>query len=128
MADKVLGVIGGSGLYDIEGLEGIEKHKVDTPFGDPSGEYITGNLNGTKLVFLPRHGYQHQFTPSEVNYRANILGMKKLGVEYILSVSAVGSLKEEIEPGHMVLPDQFFDRTNNRDATFFCNGIVSHVP
>lgn len=128
MSKKVLGVIGGSGLYEIEGLQNIEHLTIETPFGDPSGKYISGVLNGTQLYFLPRHGYNHQFNPSEVNYRANIYGMKKLGVEYILSVSAVGSLKKEIEPGHMVLPDQFFDRTKDRQATFFEKGIVAHVP
>lgn len=128
MTAKRLGIIGGSGLYDIEGLQNIQKHELDTPFGKPSGAFMTGTLNDTELVFVPRHGYHHEYTPSEVNYRANIYGMKKLGVEYILSVSAVGSLKEEIEPGHMVLPSQFFDRTQGRKATFFGQGIVAHVP
>jgi 5'-methylthioadenosine phosphorylase len=128
MTQKVLGIIGGSGLYEIEGLQNIEKHNVQTPFGDPSGAFMSGDLHGCKLFFVPRHGYNHQFTPSEVNYRANVYGMKKLGVEYILSVSAVGSLKEEIPPGDMVLPDQFFDRTKDRNATFFGDGIVAHVP
>jgi len=128
MSQKVLGIIGGSGLYDIEGLRDVETHQIDTPFGKPSGEFRSGILNETKLIFVPRHGYHHEFTPSEVNYRANIYGMKKMGVSYILSVSAVGSLKKEIVPGHMVLPDQFFDRTKDRQATFFGNGIVAHVP
>ncbi len=124
----VIGVIGGSGLYEIEGLSDIEEVKVSTPFGDPSDLYITGMLDGVKLVFLPRHGRGHKFLPSEVNYRANIYGMKKLGVERIISVSAVGSMKEEIVPGHIVIPDQFFDRTQGKRAsTFFGDGIAGHV-
>lgn len=128
MINKAIGVIGGSGLYDMEGLEGIERVRVETPFGDPSDEYVTGVLNGVRMVFLPRHGRGHRFLPSEVNYRANIFGMKKLGVEQIISVSAVGSLKEEIAPGHIVIPDQFIDRTKGvRRDTFFGDGIVAHV-
>lgn len=127
MSEKVLGIVGGSGLYDIEGVQNIQKHKITTPFGDPSDDYVTGELNGTKIVFLPRHGVGHRFLPSEVNYRANIYGFKKLGVEFLLSVSAVGSLKEEIAPGDMVLPDQFYDRTMGRKSTFFGEGIVAHV-
>ena len=124
----VIGVIGGSGLYEIEGLSDIEEIKVSTPFGDPSDLYITGMLDGVKLVFLPRHGRGHKLLPSEVNYRANIYGMKKLGVERIISVSAVGSMKEEIVPGHIVIPDQFFDRTQGKRAsTFFGDGIAGHV-
>ncbi len=124
----IIGVIGGSGLYEIEGLTDIEEVKVETPFGDPSDLYVTGVLNGVKLVFLPRHGRGHTFLPSEVNYRANIFGMKKLGVERIISVSAVGSMKEEIVPGHIVIPDQFFDRTQGqRSSTFFGNGLVGHT-
>lgn len=124
----VIGVIGGSGLYEIEGLSDIEEVKVSTPFGDPSDLYITGMLDGVKLVFLPRHGRGHKFLPSEVNYRANIYGMKKLGVERIISVSAVGSMKEEIVPGHIVIPDQFFDQTQGKRAsTFFGDGIAGHV-
>lgn len=127
MSQKVLGVVGGSGLYDIEGMQNIQKHKISTPFGEPSDEYVSGELNGTKIFFLPRHGVGHRFLPGEVNYRANIYGFKKLGVEFLLSVSAVGSMKEEIKPGDMVLPDQFFDRTKDRQATFFGEGIVAHV-
>ena len=124
----VIGVIGGSGLYEIEGLSNIEEVAVSTPFGDPSDLYITGILDGVKLVFLPRHGRGHKFLPSEVNYRANIYGMKKLGVERIISVSAVGSMKEEIVPGHIVIPDQFFDRTQGKRAsTFFGDGLAGHV-
>src|SRR5512138_2850460 len=128
MAEQVLGVIGGSGLYEMEGLTDVASVLVETPFGEPSDEYITGVLNGVRLVFLPRHGRGHRLLPSEVNYRANIYGMKKLGVEQIISVSAVGSLKEAIEPGHIVIPDQFIDRTKGiRKDTFFGEGIVAHV-
>lgn len=128
MGDAVIGVIGGSGLYEMEGLESVERVRLETPFGDPSDEYITGVLNGVKMVFLPRHGRGHRLLPSEVNYRANIYGMKTLGVEQIISVSAVGSLKEAIEPGHIVIPDQFIDRTKGvRKDTFFGDGIVAHV-
>ena len=127
MANQVIGVIGGSGLYEMEGLANIERVRVDTPFGDPSDEYVTGVLNGVNMVFLPRHGRGHRLLPSEVNYRANIYGMKKLGVERIISVSAVGSLKEAIVPGHIVIPDQFIDRTRHRIDTFFGEGVVVHV-
>ena len=126
-ARKVIGVIGGSGLYDMAGLTDIKEVAVKTPFGDPSGEFITGQLGGVKLVFLPRHGRGHVLLPSEINYRANIYGMKKLGVEWLISVSAVGSMKEEISPGHIVIVDQFFDRTSKRAGTFFGGGIVGHV-
>ena len=128
MTETAIGVIGGSGLYEMEGLEDIRRIRVETPFGDPSDEYVTGVLNGVHMVFLPRHGRGHRYLPSEVNYRANIYGMKKLGVERIISVSAVGSLKEAIEPGHIVIPDQFVDRTKGiRKDTFFGNGIVAHA-
>ena len=128
MSRPVIGVIGGSGLYEMEGLEQVERTRIETPFGDPSDEYITGILNGVKMVFLPRHGRGHRLLPSEVNYRANIYGMKQLGVEQIISVSAVGSLKESIEPGHIVIPDQFIDRTKGiRKDTFFGEGVVAHV-
>lgn len=128
MSGPVIGVIGGSGLYEMEGLEQVEHVSIDTPFGNPSDEYITGVLNGVKMVFLPRHGRGHRLLPSEVNYRANIYGMKKLGVEQIISVSAVGSLKESIVPGHIVIPDQFIDRTKGiRKDTFFGDGVVAHV-
>jgi 5'-methylthioadenosine phosphorylase len=128
MGDSAIGVIGGSGLYEMEGLEGIERIRVETPFGDPSDEYVTGILNGVRMVFLPRHGRGHRYLPSEVNYCANIYGMKKLGVEQIISVSAVGSLKEIIAPGHIVIPDQFIDRTKGiRRDTFFGGGIVAHA-
>ncbi|MDW7758950.1 MAG: MTAP family purine nucleoside phosphorylase, partial [Desulfuromonadales bacterium] len=109
MTQPVIGVIGGSGLYQMEGLTKVRNVRVETPFGDPSHDFITGELEGLKVVFLPRHGEGHRLLPSEVNYRANIYGMKKLGVSRIISVSAVGSMKEEIVPGHIVIPDQFFD-------------------
>lgn len=124
----MIGVIGGSGLYEMEGLEQIKEVFLDTPFGKPSDAYITGTLNGVKMAFLPRHGRGHRYLPSEVNYRANIYGMKQLGVERIISVSAVGSLKEAIVPGHIVVPDQFIDRTKGiRESTFFGEGVVAHV-
>jgi 5'-methylthioadenosine phosphorylase len=126
--EQAIGVIGGSGLYEMEGLTDIRTVPVDTPFGTPSDEYVTGYLNGVKMVFLPRHGRGHRLLPSEVNYRANIFGMKKLGVERIISVSAVGSMKEDIPPGDIVIPDQFIDRTRGfRKDTFFGDGIVAHV-
>ena len=124
---EVIGVIGGSGLYEIEGLSDIKEVDIETPFGTPSDSFITGTLAGVKMVFLPRHGRGHRLAPCEVNYRANIYGMKKLGVGRIISVSAVGSMREEIEPGHIVIVDQFIDRTKNRESTFFGNGIVGHV-
>ena len=122
-----IGVIGGSGLYAMKDLKVLSKEKVATPFGDPSDEYVIGELNGRELVFLPRHGRGHRILPSQLNFRANIFGFKKLGVGRILSVSAVGSLKEEIKPGHIVFPDQFIDRTFARNSTFFGDGIVAHV-
>jgi len=128
MQQPVIGVIGGSGLYEMEGLEDVREVRLETPFGDPSDLYVTGVLGGVTLVFLPRHGRGHRLLPSEVNFRANIHGMKQLGVERIISVSAVGSMKEEIVPGHIVIPDQFFDRTDGRrPKTFFGEGITGHV-
>ncbi len=127
MADKVIGVIGGSGLYNMEALEDVKAVRVSTPFGEPSDEYITGRLGGVKMVFLPRHGKEHRLLPSEINYRANIFGMKKLGVTAIISVSAVGSMKENIHPGDMVIVDQFFDRTKARASTFLGSGVAGHV-
>ncbi len=122
-----IGIIGGSGLYEIDGLTDVEEVEVETPFGSPSDKLITGTLDGRKLVFLPRHGRGHRILPSEVNYRANIYALKSLGAEWIISFSAVGSMKEEIEPGHIVIVDQFIDRTKNREATFFGSGIVGHI-
>jgi len=127
MHESTLGVIGGSGLYELDGLVDVERRRVPTPFGDPSDELIVGRLGGTRLVFLPRHGRGHRLLPTELNYRANVFAMKTLGVEWILAVSAVGSLKKEIEPGHVVVPDQLIDRTFHRESTFFGRGIVAHV-
>lgn len=128
MTEQIIGVIGGSGLYEMEGLTDLRSVAVETPFGAPSDEFITGVLDGVKMVFLPRHGKGHRLLPSEVNFRANIYGMKKLGVTRVISVSAVGSMKEEIVPGHIVIPDQFIDRTNaTRNNTFFGQGVVAHV-
>jgi 5'-methylthioadenosine phosphorylase len=128
MEESTIGVIGGSGLYELDGLSDISRVSLETPFGAPSDEFITGTLDGVKMVFLPRHGRGHRLLPTEVNYRANVYGMKKLGVTHLVSVSAVGSMKEEIAPGHIVIPDQFIDRTNGaRVNTFFGNGIVAHV-
>ncbi len=123
-----IGVIGGSGLYDMEGLENVRMEKVTTPFGDPSDEFVLGTLGDVEMAFLPRHGRGHTILPSELNFRANIWAMKSLGVERIISLSAVGSLKKEIEPGHAVVIDQFIDRTRGQRAgTFFGDGIVAHV-
>lgn len=123
-----IGIIGGSGVYKIEGIKNFKEIKVKTPFGEPSDVYRTGELNGVFVVFLPRHGSKHTKSPSEINYRANIFGMKKLGVERLISVSACGSLKKELKPLDFVLPDQFVDRTNSaRDMTFFKGGIVAHA-
>ena len=123
-----IGVIGGSAVYDIEGIKVIEKKTVDTPFGEASDEFIIGTLAGKEVVFLPRHGKAHGLLPSEINNRANIYAFKKLGVDRIISVAAVGSLKENIKPVDMLLVDQFVDRTNQaRPATFFGEGIVAHV-
>jgi len=124
---KVVGIIGGTGLYEMEGLEKVREQKVDTPFGKPSDAYVKGSLDGTELVFLPRHGKGHRLMPTELNFRANIFGMKKLGVQQIISVASVGSLREEIAPGHLVIPDQFIDRTTKRPSTFFGQGLVAHV-
>ncbi len=123
-----IGVIGGSGLYKIDGLEGVKEVKVNTPFGDPSDSYFVGKLGGIEVAFLPRHGRGHKILPTELNYRANIYGMKKLGVEQIVSISAVGSFKKEVKPLDIMLPDQFVDRTNQaRKTTFFGEGIAGHI-
>ncbi len=128
----VLGVIGGSGLYQMDALRGAESVELSTPFGAPSAAYTVGTLprpgaSPLRAVFLPRHGEGHRLLPSEINYRANIHGLKQLGVTHLVSVSAVGSLREEVEPGHLVLPDQFIDRTRGRASTFFGDGVVGHV-
>jgi len=126
-AKQIFGVLGGSGLYGIEGLRNVREVKLKTPFGEPSDAFVVGKLGGAEMVFLPRHGRGHRWLPTEVNYRANIFGMKKLGVQRIISVSAVGSLRRKIAPGHIVVPDQFIDRTSRRPSTFFGRGIVAHV-
>ena len=127
MQQAEIGIIGGSGLYAMPGLTNVHEERVATPFGDPSDAFVLGDLEGRKVAFLARHGRGHRILPSELNFRANIYGMKRLGVERILSVSAVGSLKEEHKPGDFVVPDQFIDRTFLRVATFFGEGIVGHV-
>jgi 5'-methylthioadenosine phosphorylase len=127
MGKSIVGVIGGSGLYRMQGLKKVREIEVKTPFGRPSGKLFKGILEETQLVFLPRHGEGHRWLPSEINFRANIFALKKLGVERIISVSAVGSLRQEIVPGDVVIPDQFIDRTTLRPSTFFGKGIVAHV-
>jgi 5'-methylthioadenosine phosphorylase len=127
MSDIRIGVIGGSGLYQMEGMTIREERRIETPFGDPSDAYIIGELDGRQVAFLPRHGRGHRLLPTELNYRANIYGFKLLGVEEIVSVSAVGSLKIEYKPTDILVPDQFFDRTRHRVDTFFGNGLVAHV-
>ncbi len=127
MAQAEIGIIGGSGLYGFPGLADVREEKITTPFGDPSDAYVLGTLEGRKVAFLARHGRGHRILPSEINYRANIWGFKTLGVERLISVSAVGSLKEEHKPTDFVLPDQFIDKTHRRIATFFGEGCVVHV-
>jgi 5'-methylthioadenosine phosphorylase len=127
MSDVRIGVVGGSGLYQMEGLVVREERRIQTPFGDPSDVYILGELDGRMVAFLPRHGRGHRLTPTELNYRANIYGFKVLGVEQLISVSAVGSLKLEYKPTDIVVPDQFYDRTRHRVDTFFGNGLVAHT-
>jgi 5'-methylthioadenosine phosphorylase len=122
-----IGIIGGSGLYDMAELVDREERRVETPFGEPSAPYVLGTLRGKRVAFLARHGIGHRYMPTELNFRANIFGFKTLGVEYILSASAVGSLKEEYKPLDLVIPDQFLDRTRNRISTFFGDGLVAHV-
>src|SRR5579872_4936080 len=122
-----IGIIGGSGLYDMAELTDREERHLATPFGEPSGPYVIGTLRGKRVAFLARHGAGHRQMPTELNYRANIFGMKLLGVQFILSASAVGSLQEPYVPQHLVIPDQFFDRTKGRVSTFFGNGLVAHI-
>src|SRR5262252_8180504 len=126
-SDVRIGIVGGSGLYQMAGLTEIEEAAIDTPFGKPSDSYRIGTLEGRKVAFLARHHRNHTILPSELNFRANIHGFKQLGVEWILSASAVGSLKEELRPLDVVLPDQFYDRTKARISTFFGEGVVVHV-
>jgi 5'-methylthioadenosine phosphorylase len=127
MAAPRIGILGGSGLYEMDGLEDARERVLETPFGPPSDAFIEGVLEGRPVVFLSRHGRGHRISPSEINYRANIWGMKHLGVEFLVAISACGSLRAEIEPGHFVVIDQHIDRTKDRDATFFGNGVVAHI-
>ena len=127
MAEQIVGIIGGSGMYEMDGLEILREEQVRTPFGDPSDRYVVGRLDGRPVAFLARHGRAHSLMPSELNFRANIYGFKLLGAEWILSASAVGSMREEIKPLDILIPDQFFDRTRGRIGTFFGNGLVAHV-
>jgi 5'-methylthioadenosine phosphorylase len=127
MAKRMIGVIGGSGLYGIESLQDVREEWISTPFGEPSDALFIGELGGREVAFLPRHGRGHVFLPSEVNYRANVCALKMLGVSWIISVSAVGSMREEIRPLDVVVPDQFIDRTRHRRDTFFTDGVVAHV-
>ena len=122
-----IGIIGGSGFYQMDGLTDIETIEVETPFGKPSDKLILGNLDERPVAFLPRHGVGHPLLPSDINVRANIYALKSLGVEWLISVSAVGSLKQEIEPRHFVVPDQLYDHTKNRESTFFGDGIAAHI-
>lgn len=122
-----IGIIGGSGLYDMQELSKLATISIDTPFGHPSDEYVIGTLDGVRVAFLPRHGQGHRLTPSEINFRANIYGFKRLGATHIISVTAVGSLKKDIHPLDIVIPDQFYDRTRDRKSTFFGDGLVAHI-
>ena len=125
---RTVGIIGGSGLYEMEGLEDVKTHEVETTYGVPSDAIVSGTIGDTRLLFLPRHGRGHRIPPHQINYRANILALKMLGAEQLISVSAVGSMKESIAPGDMVIVDQFIDRTRNRSSTFFEDiGVVAHV-
>jgi 5'-methylthioadenosine phosphorylase len=127
MADIKIGIIGGSGLYKMEALQNVQEVQVKTPFGNPSDALITGEIDGIKVAFIPRHGRNHHLTPAEVPYRANVHAMKQMGVEYLISASAVGSLRSEVKPLDLVLPDQFLDRTKGRAGSFFGEGVVAHI-
>ena len=127
MSQGLIGIIGGSGLYEMEGLERVEERRIDTPFGAPSDAYMIGSLAGRRVAFLARHGRSHSLMPSELNFRANIFGFKVLGAEWVISASAVGSMREDLPPLDIVIPDQFFDRTKGRVSTFFGGGLVAHV-
>jgi 5'-methylthioadenosine phosphorylase len=127
MTDGAIGVIGGSGLYELEGLTDVRWKRVRTPFGDPSDEFCTGSFQGRPVIFLPRHARGHRLMPSELNFRANIWGLKSLGVEWVISISAVGSMKESIHPLDLVIPSQFYDATRRRIGSFFGDGVVAHV-
>lgn len=127
MTDARIGIIGGTGLYDMEGMTGIEEVHPDTPFGKPSDSIVLGSLDGVRLAFLPRHGRGHRLNPGEVPYRANIFALKALGVEWVIAINSAGSFREEICPGSLVIPDQIIDRTTRRTGTFFGEGMVVHV-
>jgi 5'-methylthioadenosine phosphorylase len=127
MTEPAIGVIGGSGLYELDGLAEVRWRRVRTPFGDPSDEFCTGVFEGRRVVFLPRHGRGHRLTPGELNFRANIWGLKSLGAQWVISISAVGSMKETIHPLDLVIPAQFFDATRRRVSSFFGDGVVAHV-
>ena len=127
MSDQILGVIGGSGLYELPGITDVQPVRVTTPFGEPSDALMRGRLGNVEVIFLPRHGVGHRLLPSEVPFRANIFALKQLGVQFLLSIGAVGSLRETLVPGHVVIPDQFIDRTVSRPSTFFGEGVVVHV-
>jgi len=127
MTNARIGILGGSGLYEMEGFDDRKEVVLDTPYGSPSDAFVLGTLEKRKVVFLSRHGRGHRYSPSEINYRANIWGMRKLGVEFLIAISACGSLRRKIKPGHFVVIDQHIDRTVHRSATFFTNGIVGHV-
>ncbi|MBI3002841.1 MAG: S-methyl-5'-thioadenosine phosphorylase [candidate division NC10 bacterium] len=127
MAEPLVGIIGGSGLYEMAGLTEVREQRLETPFGRPSDAYVVGRLDGRPVAFLARHGRGHRLLPSELNFRANIYGFKALGAEWILSASAVGSMREDVKPRDMLIPDQFFDRTKARPSTFFGDGLVVHV-
>ena len=127
MGKNRIGVIGGSGLYAMAALENVSEEVVETPFGAPSDAFILGSLGDREMVFLPRHGRGHRIPPSAINFRANLYGMKSLGVEWVISVSAVGSMREDIHPGDVIIPDQFFDRTRARASTFFDTDVVAHI-
>ncbi len=127
MSDVKIGVIGGSGLYKMDGLTNVEEISISTPFGDPSDNFIVGTLEGQRVAFLPRHGRKHSISPTELNSRANIWGMKKLGVKYIIAANACGSLREDYKPRDIVIPDQLFDRTRSRELTYYQGGVVVHM-
>src|SRR5262245_51443155 len=127
MRSGAIGVLGGSGLYELEGLEGLREAPITTPWGMPSAPPMVGRFAGREVVFVPRHGRGHRLLPSEINYRANVCALKQLGVEQVVSISAVGSMREEIQPGDLVLVDQFIDRTHRRVSTFFGDGCAGHV-
>jgi len=128
MPQAKIGVIGGTGLYNIAGMTGIEEVDINTPFGKPSDSLVVGRLEGVGIAFLPRHGKGHRISPTEIPSRANIYALKSLGVEYIIAINSAGSFKKELEPGHLLIPDQLIDRTRSRVSSFFSDGIVAHVP